>query len=77
MKKISYSHEELVSGDVKFGIPQQCAFRDMIGSDWFGGIAYQNYVICGHCGGRVNFEDIEHLNIYSEWINISDEIMGE
>lgn len=75
--KISYSHEELVNGNIKFGIPQQCAFKDMIGDEWFGGIVYQDYVICGHCGGRVNFEDIEQLNLYSEWINISDEIMGE
>lgn len=77
--KISYSHDELINGDIEFNVPQQCAFQDICTADdqWFGGIVYQNYIICGHCGGRVEFEDIKNLNVYSDWVNVSDEIMGD
>lgn len=43
---------------------------------WIGGIAYQDYVICGECGGIVDLEDIENIEELP-WCNISDEIWSE
>jgi hypothetical protein len=34
-------------------------------------------VICGCCGGFIEAEDVLSYRIYSDWMNISEEIMGE
>lgn len=49
----------------------------------FGGIAKVDdegkiyYVICGCCGCIFDTEDIVILKQYHNWVNISDEIIGE
>ena len=43
---------------------------------WIGGIAYQDYVICGECGGIVDLEDIADIVEYP-WVDISDGIVGD
>lgn len=43
---------------------------------WIGGIAYQDYVICGECGGIIDLEDLEDI-IELPWVNITDEIVGD
>lgn len=53
-------------------------FRDLCNEDILGGILLDDgNIICGCCGGLIesndpNFEIIEEL----EWINISQEILG-
>lgn len=43
---------------------------------WIGGIAFQNYIICGECGGIVSLEDVENIEELP-WCDISDEIWSE
>ncbi len=44
-----------------------------------GGIAYKDEFICGCCGSVYSFKDkwIKKLYVYKDWIDISDEIVGE
>jgi nitrite reductase/ring-hydroxylating ferredoxin subunit len=58
---------------------KQCKFKDEEGNI-LGGILIDNeYVICGCCGAvfDVNDSDCEVIEVYRNWVNISDEIMGE
>lgn len=60
--------------------PVQVRFKDCEENSWEGGIAYQDYIICGCCGGIIYLEDIEEAKgeiIEFEWINISAEIVGD
>lgn len=41
----------------------------------FGGIAFQNVVICGECGGTFEITEIEILEEFP-WLDISDAIIG-
>ena len=67
-----------------FDIPTQVAFYDADGDHYVGGIAYQEHIICGCCGGLMSIEEIyeaapegmEAIHIYSTWTNLSDEICG-
>ena len=34
-------------------------------------------IICGCCGGTIESGDFVLLNIYDEWLNITDEICGD
>ena len=43
---------------------------------WNSGIAYQDYVICGECGGIVDLEDIAEI-IELPWVDITDGIIGD
>lgn len=43
---------------------------------WIGGIAYQDYVICGECGGIIELEDISDI-IELPWVDITDGIGGD
>ena len=42
---------------------------------WIGGIAYQDYVICGECGGIIDLEDLAAI-VEFPWVDISNEIIG-
>ena len=42
---------------------------------WIGGIAYQDYVICGECGGIIELEDIAEI-IELPWVDITYDIVG-
>lgn len=43
---------------------------------WIGGIAYQDYVICGECGGIIDLEDLADI-IELPWVDITYEIIGD
>ena len=67
-----------------FDRPTQVMFCDEEG-EWLAGIAYCGEIICGCCGGVVEIEEIYEfcpnnvknpIYIYSQWIDISDEIRG-
>lgn len=63
-----------------YDVPTQVKFietTDVVDDPhWIGGIAYQNYVICGECGGVVDLEDIADIEEFP-WCDISDEIIGD
>ena len=42
---------------------------------WIGGIAYQDYVICGECGGIIELEDIADI-VELPWVDITVDIVG-
>jgi len=60
---------------------KQIKFRDE--DDVFGGILTdEGNIICGCCGGvipsdEIDGRSIEIVKIYKDWINISQEIIGE
>ena len=68
----------------KFDEPTQIAFWDYDGSHWKGGIAYGTEIICGCCGGVIDIdeiyefapEDIDPIQVFSDWVDISVEIIG-
>jgi hypothetical protein len=33
-------------------------------------------IICGCCGSRVDFSEIDYFEVYSTWIDLSEEITG-
>lgn len=43
---------------------------------WIGGIAFQDYVICGECGGIIKLEDIADI-VELPWVDITDGIIGD
>ena len=59
---------------------KQVKFKDtnFEGNNILGGIMVDNkFVICGCCGGVFEVEEVEILEVYKVWLNISDEIRGE
>ncbi len=62
-------------------ITKQCAFIDENG-DVFGGIYCQgvdrnhSFVICGCCGGIYELDEITIIEIFPNWVSITEEIMG-
>lgn len=84
-----------------FEEPTQVKFIDVNYDDgtenpephWLGGIAYQDEIICGCCGGVIelkelyadwrdfaykNYPDIDSpLEVYEYWVDISNEIQGD
>lgn len=68
--------------------PTQVRFYDANDGIWRGGIAYNDFIICGCCGAKLWIEDIisdakkfgmhfDDAIIEMEWIDISKEIIGE
>ena len=68
--------------------PCQVRFYDAYDGEWRGGIAYQDFIVCGCCGAIMPIEDIiedakqcmlhfDKAIVELEWIDISDEIKGE
>jgi len=43
---------------------------------WLGGIAFEDKVICGECGGVVELDDIADI-VELPWVSISEEILGD
>ena len=68
-----------------FKEPTQVKFYDNYTERWLGGIGYGDKIICGECGFCISVEEIEKKcpEVISnpikklEWINISEEILGE
>ena len=62
-------------------ITKQVRFRGIGEESFQGGIMVDDgssiYVICGCCGGIYEMDDIEEINEFENWINISDEIIGD
>ena len=60
----------------------QCKFRPFGEEAWQGGI-YVNinleyaYIICGCCGAVFEMDDIADLEIFDDWVNLSEEIIGD
>ena len=60
---------------------QQVRFRPQGEQAWQGGI-YINYhledayIICGCCGALFEMDEIEKYELYDNWVNLSEEIMG-
>ena len=63
-----------------YDVPTQVKFienADIVDDPhWIGGIAYQDYVICGECGGIIELEDIADIEEFP-WCDISNEIIGD
>lgn len=62
-----------------YEVPTQVKFKnddlDICDDEVCGGIAYQDFVICGECGATLELDDviiIEEL----PWVTISEEIKG-
>lgn len=66
-------------------IIKQVKFRPEGENEYFGGIYVQSheledgFIICGCCGSVYEIEDItkEDIQIYENWVNISEEIIGD
>lgn len=62
---------------------KQCKFKDLENDTILGGILNEDekYIICGCCGGIIDLSeepsDYEIIKIYDNWLNISEEIIGE
>lgn len=62
---------------------KQVLFYDKDNQESYGGVLIDNrYLVCGCCGGVFDLEDeddrtsVEIVDNYAEWVNISDEIVG-
>ncbi len=62
-------------------IIQQVKFRPIGEQAWQGGI-YINYhledayIICGCCGHIIPMQEIEEYELFEDWVNLSEEIIG-
>lgn len=45
-------------------------------TEYFGGIAYKDEIICVCCGGTIPISEVDEI-IEFDWINLSDEIIGD
>lgn len=60
---------------MEFHIPTQVMFRPYYEDDeYYFGIAYQNMIICGCCGGVFELDGVVEVYPYKEWADISDAI---
>lgn len=67
-----------------FKVPTQVKFWD---GCYIGGIAYQDKIICGCCGGPLKISDVyefapdtleeDPIAIHDSWVDISHEICGD
>ena len=60
---------------------RQCSFMDDEGNT-LGGIYcdFDNgdrYIICGCCGGIFDPNEVENLEIFNFWVDLSEEIIGD
>ena len=67
-----------------FDKPTQVAFWDYDGDHYVGGIAYEDIVICGNCGGIYDLDELYEFApegktpvlVYDDWVDIGAEILG-
>ena len=70
---------------IYFDKPTQLKFWDVDGDHYTGGIGYHGDIICGDCGGLIDPEEvyefapdgIEPVVLYEDWVNLSEEIIGD
>lgn len=72
-----------------FDIPRQVKFYDSWNNEFATGIGYQDFIICGCCGGIFNLEDLYNdyetsdnipenpILVYNDWVDLTDTIIGE
>lgn len=80
----TYDIKQLVEDDAYFLVPAQ-AFAEFEEDDdgekvIKGGIVYKNEFICGCCGEVFSLKSkhcIKRLYVYEDWVDVSDEIVGE
>lgn len=41
-----------------------------------GGIAYQDFIICGCCGAIIPIDCTKILEVYDNWVSLSNKIIG-
>ena len=60
---------------------KQVRFRCEGDDAYFGGILVEcdsdTFIICGCCGGVMDMDDIAEIKEYENWVDISNEIIGE
>ena len=57
---------------------KQIKFRDKENDDILGGILLDDgNVLCGECGSVLERDDVEILDEYLHWVDISETIIGE
>lgn len=56
---------------------QQIKFIDEEGSVLGGILIDDEYIVCGCCGGILEVKEVEIIKYYNDWVNISEEIIGE
>lgn len=74
--------EEFPTDPIYFNTPTQVAFWDVDGDHYVGGIAFENKIICGCCGGVISIEEvcefapegIDPIVVYDIWIDVSGDI---
>ena len=69
-----FNCDETMQG-FEFNAPTQVKFY-VNESGPLGGIAYGDKIICGCCGGIFEFDDCISIETL-EWVNISEEILGD
>jgi hypothetical protein len=82
------------SKETYYDVPTQVWFFNSYGAydytdctEWLGGIAYRDVIICGECGGEVFIEDLfadaleafgtDEIICPMSWCNISEAITGD
>lgn len=58
---------------------KQIKFKDLENNVILGGILVDNeYIICGCCGGKIDLDDDQYdiVEIYPNWVDLTDEIIG-
>lgn len=70
-------NEELNPSDFDVNNSKDIIKLALLTRNYTGGIAYQDKVICGCCGGIFDLNEICYLKEYKTWVNISEEITGE
>lgn len=67
---------------MKFCKPVQVKFYDYYMEEYHFGIAYDDVIICGCCGGAFEIseilefapKDIEPITVYHDWVDLEDSI---
>ena len=68
-----------------FKTPHQVLFYDVDADHYQGGIAYDDEVICGCCGGIFPIAElyeyapkgVEPIKVFKYWVDLTDDIVGD
>ena len=45
------------------------------GEEYLAGIAFHDWVICACCGGLLDMAEVEILEVFEEWVDLSQKIV--